>query len=91
MELAGIWRQFFANWPNGLVTAGVVVTSFDQIPFASFAMSEHVVLLTRRAPDAVGSRRIVVPHSQIEAVKITESVDDSVFTGAGFIAPGPLK
>ena len=51
-------------------------------------MSEHVLLLNRRAPDAVGARRLIVPYSQIEAVKITESVDDAVFTSAGFMSQG---
>lgn len=46
MDMALIWRQFFTKWPQGLPQRGVVVTSFDeQIAFANFMLSEHMILL----------------------------------------------
>lgn len=87
-EVGIIWRKFFTSWPPNLSHTGVVVASgIEQIPFVSFLMAEHVILLERPAPDTVGARKIVIPYSKITAIKITEPVGNEVFVDAGFIEP----
>ena len=85
MDTPEVWRNFFVNWPKGLPPQGVVVTNFnEQVPFASFLLSEHTILLTRRAPDAVGGRQLIMPYNNIEAVKIVDPVKNEVYEAAGF-------
>ena len=85
-----IWRKFFANWPAGMNQVGVVVASSkEQVPFVSFLMSEHVIMLERPAPDTVGARKVVMPYNKIDAVKVTEPVGNKVFEEAGFIEAKP--
>ena len=85
METPEVWRNFFVNWPKGMPRQGVVVTNFaEQVPFESFLLSEHTILLTRRAPDSVGGRRMILPYANIDAVKIVDPVKDEVFESAGF-------
>jgi len=80
-----VWRNFFVNWPKGIERQGVVVTNFnDQVPFVNFLLSEHMILLSRRAPDAVGARKVIMPYGNIVAVKIVDPVNDEVFEAAGF-------
>ena len=89
-EIGAIWRKFLASWPKGLNQSGVVVTSTnEQVPFCSYLMAEHVVMLERPAPDTVGARKVLMPYSKIDAIKITEAVGNEVFTDAGFIDTKP--
>ena len=91
-EMGTIWRNFFASWPDGLRQSGVIVASnADQVPFVSFLMAEHVVMLERPAPDTVGARKVVMPYNQIQAIKITDPVGNDVFADAGFIESKPRK
>ena len=87
MDTGNIWRSFLAAWPQGATQTGVIVTNTgEQIQFCSFLMSENVVLLERPTPDTVGARKIIIPYSKIEAVKITEPLENDVFVAAGFAA-----
>ncbi len=87
MDLTLIWRKFLVEWPPGLTRGGVLVTELEQIAFVDFLLAENVGLFERRAPDTVGARRVVVPYSKIEAIKIVDSVNDEVFTQSGFRGP----
>jgi hypothetical protein len=84
MDEPNIWRRFFSNWPADLPRKGVLVTSFDQIPFQEFFTSDHFLLVQRRAPDTVGARDVIVPYSQIQALKITEVIKPKLYRQAGF-------
>ena len=91
-EMGTIWRNFLASWPAGLKQTGVMVTSTsEQVPFISFLMAEHVVMLERPAPDTVGARKVLMPYSKIDAIKITDPVGNDVFVNAGFIESVPKK
>lgn len=86
-----VWRDFFCNWPADLPQRGVVVTSFnEQVPFVSFLMNEHMLMLERMAPDATGGRRMLLPFDFVVGVKITDPVKNEAFTQAGFL-PGGQK
>ena len=85
MDDARIWREFFQTWPSQLGQSGVLVTTFDeQIPFGGFLTSDNVLLLERRAPDAVGARKVILTYGSIASVKIVDPVKSKVFTAAGF-------
>ena len=84
-----VWRDFFSNWPAEVPQRGVVVTNFDeQVPFASFLINEHMIMLERMAPDANGGRRLLLPFDCILGVKITDPVKNEIFAGIGFVAGG---
>jgi hypothetical protein len=84
-----VWRDFFCNWPAELPQRGVVVTNFnEQVPFVSFLMTEHMLMLERMAPDANGGRRMLLPYDFIVGVKITDPVKNEVFSQAGFLQGG---
>ncbi len=86
-----VWRDFFTNWPAELPQRGVVVTNFnEQVPFASFLINEHLIMLERMAPDANGGRRLLLPFDCILGVKITDPAKNETFSGIGFI-PGGQK
>lgn len=84
MEMASTWRKFFVEWPTCVPQRGVVVTSFEQVPFIGFMLQERFVLLERRAPDTVGGRRVLVPYDAILSVKIVDPVKNEDLTQVGF-------
>ncbi len=87
-----VWRQFFRDWPEGLPPGGVLVTTYDeQIPFLGYMTGEDMLLLERRNPDTVGARKIVIPYSNIAALKITDVVKQKPFLKAGFEEPQNAK
>jgi len=90
MDFAAAWCDLFQSWPAGVPRRGVVVTSAnEQIPFAEFLVSPTLLLLDRPAPDTMGARKVIVPYSQIAAVKITDVVKNSAFSSLGFHAAKP--
>lgn len=84
MELAQVWKHYLTNWPAGLSRTGVVVTDREQIVFVSFLLSEAVVMFERQAPDSVGGRKVVLPYSRIQAIKVTEPIGNEPFLKTGF-------
>jgi hypothetical protein len=89
-SVADIWRRFFLRWPPGLAPSGVLVTSLnEQIPFAGFLVHRDLLLVERRVPDTLGSRKIIIPFGLIHSVKITDVVKDKLFRDAGFDPPAP--
>ena len=92
MDAAAVWKDFFRNWPVDLPQRGIVVTRFDeQIPFQGFLVSDAFVILERTTPDSLGSRKVLFPFENIEALKIVDPTRDKVFTAAGFAAVGNAK
>jgi hypothetical protein len=92
MDAAAIWRQCFADWPADLPRRGVVVTAFaEQIPFESFAVSDHLLLIERRAPDTVGARTVLIAFQFIQAVKIVDVTKAKSFASMGFAFPPSKK
>jgi len=87
-DAAEIWRHCFCNWPAELERRGVLVTSFgEQIAFDGFATSDDLLLLERRAPDAVGARTVLVAYRNVEALKIVDVTKAKTFASMGFTAP----
>jgi len=90
MDASAKWKSFFLHWPPDLPRRGVVVTSYnEQVPFESFLTSESMLLVERRAPDAVGARKVVLLYESVQAVKVVDPVDAAVFNVAGFRGAQP--
>jgi hypothetical protein len=91
-DAAECWRKCFTQWPADVERHGVLVTSFgDQIPFESFAASEDMLLVERRAPDTMGARMVLVAYQHIEALKIVDVVKMKIFQPLGFVMPPSRK
>ncbi len=90
MDMSGVWRTFFVKWPADLPRTGVVVTSFgEQVVYVEFLIGEHTILFERLAPDSVGGRKLVIPYGNIQALKITEPVNNEVMVACGFLPAKP--
>lgn len=88
MENRDYWKDFFRAWPAGVDRRGVLVTSFgEQIPFDSFMPGDKLLIVDRSVPDTIGARKIVIPYTNIAAVKFTDVVKNKVFTPLGFEEP----
>jgi hypothetical protein len=91
-DAAESWRKCFNQWPPDVERRGVLVTSFDeQIPFDSFAASEDMLLVERRAPDTMGARMVIVAYQNIQALKIVDVVKMKIFQPLGFVIPPARK
>ena len=90
-DVADIWRHCFQQWPQDVERRGVLVTTFDQIPFDGFAASDELLLVERRVPDTVGARMIMVPYAKIEGIKIVDVLKFKAFQSLGFTAPPGRK
>jgi hypothetical protein len=87
-DVAESWRTCFLQWPSDLERRGVLVTSFgEQIVFDSFATSDDMLLLERKAPDTVGARTVILPYQNIQALKIVDVTKVKTFQSMGFTAP----
>lgn len=87
-----VWRDCFNHWPPEVERRGVLVTSFDeQIPFESFAASEEMLLIERRAPDTLGARMVMIAYHDIRALKIVDVLKPKAFQSLGFAVPPPRK
>jgi hypothetical protein len=92
LEAAESWRKCFTQWPPDVDRKGVLVTTFqEQIPFESFAASEDMLLIERRAPDTLGGRMVILSYHNIEALKIVDVVKMKVFQSLGFAIPPSRK
>ncbi len=88
METAQVWKSCFAEWPNALPRQGVLVTKLDeQIPFTTFLTSPSMLLLERKNPDTVGTRKVLIPYSEIGMLKIIDVVRMKEFMPLGFTGP----
>lgn len=79
----------FQNWPAVLPRRGVLITTFEQVPFHEFLTSDELLLVQRRTPDTQGARDIMVPYDQIVGLKITEVVRPKTYRDAGFVGGKP--
>lgn len=82
---AEVWRNVFANWPQGFRRKGVLIPSYgENIAFIDFVITDDVVVLERATPDGVGARRVMIPFGDIDAFKYTEPLKSEQFLEAGF-------
>ncbi len=89
-RVAATCKRFFRHWPQGLPPSGVLVTSLnEQIPFSGFLAGDDLLMIERRVPDTLGSRKIIIPFALIHSVRITDVVKDKLFRDAGFEPPAP--
>ena len=92
MENAAYWKEFFTAWPVGLDRRGVIVSNFgEQIPFDSFMPGDKLLIVDRSVPDTIGARKIVIPYSNIAAVKFTDVIKNKLFIPLGFAEPPPKR
>jgi len=69
------WKTLFDQWPEAMPHRGIVITSLNEpIPFNGFMTSEHFVVISRNAPDALGARTVLLPYESLTAVKITDVI-----------------
>jgi len=75
----------FGQWPDAIARRGIVITSLnDQIPFNGFMTSEHFVVFSRNAPDALGARTVMLPYEMLASIKMTDIVKSTAYQAAGF-------
>ena len=81
-----IWRDVFTNWPATIPRRGLVLSTLNEaIPFKSFLIKGETLLLERTIPDPMGTRFIVLTFDAIHLLKLTDSLKESVLTGAGYV------
>ena len=84
-DLLKTWQRFFLEWPKDLNRRGVVVTNQgEQVPFEGFMVSDNLLLLERRTPDSVGARKMIIPFTCIDGLKIVDPAKANVFQAVGF-------
>jgi hypothetical protein len=89
---ASIWRGCFRAWPSNVPQRGVLVTTFDeQIPFASFMVTDELLFIERRNPDTLGTRSVIMPYGNIAAVKIVDPIEPREFRTFGFQSVAAAK
>ena len=85
METSQTWKECFNNWPAAVQRRGLLVTSFgEQIPFSGFVTNPGLLLLERTTPDASGSRFVILPYTEISAIKIIEPLKQPALMALGF-------
>lgn len=78
-------RRLFAEWPVSIPRTAIIVTTFgESIQFSSFMLSGDLILIERKTPDALGSRRVIISFDSILAVKILDAIEMPRFTAMGF-------
>lgn len=79
------WRALFLNWPAEIPKLGIVTTTLgENVPFVDFALSPGLLLVERDKPDAIGSRKMIIPYSYILAIKLATPVPLSDLQPLGF-------
>jgi hypothetical protein len=80
-----LWRKFFQHWPAKLPQRGLIVTRFDeQFPFNGYLIAGDLLMLERKTPDNLGARKMLLPISQVAAVKIIDPIKGDLFKEFGF-------
>lgn len=81
------WEGVFRHWPADMPRRGILVTSFgEQIVFSEFMLGGAFLFVERQTPDSLGARSLVVPLSQVSAVKFTDVVKSKSVRDFGFEA-----
>ena len=84
-SLTAQWRELFSNWPAQRPRRGMIISSWQEtLSFDDFLISDEVLFLNRPQPDSVGARKIMIPFSQILAVKFTDVFEFDEFNSMGF-------
>lgn len=79
------WKTCFSRWPHNVRRRGVLVMRFDeQVPFSGFRTGAEQLLVERTTPDPMGARMLIVPYSQIAALKVTDPLDSKAVKEMGF-------
>ena len=92
IDLASAWRDLFQNWPKGITQNGVLITAFDeQIPYEAFMASDAMLIVSRKTPDTVGARKVIVAYEHVRGVKIVDVIDGKPFEEVGFKGTLPRK
>ena len=80
-----MWRKFFQHWPAKLPQRGLLVTRFDEtFPFSGFLIAGDLLMLFRKTPDSNGGRKMLLPVSQVAAVKLIDPIKGEQFKEFGF-------
>ena len=65
----------------------MLVTSVETLQFNDFMVSGGLLLIDRDRPDAMGARKVMVPYSNIIAVKMQTTMELAQFQVMGFQRP----
>ncbi|RMG34025.1 MAG: hypothetical protein D6725_14955 [Planctomycetota bacterium] len=83
--LADTWQTLFGSWPEQLPRSGWLVTTWGEtISFVDFRLGAGVLLVERDRPDALGSRKVLVPYGHIAGLKLASTATLSAFDGWRF-------
>jgi hypothetical protein len=86
------WKGLFENWPSDLPRKGVIVVRFgEQIPFENFHTGPQMILLERRAPDALGARVVACSYSEVSALKFVDPLKGKAISAMGFQQTQPER
>ena len=92
MDLTAHGRNAFANGPpNWNAVAWSSRRSTSKFHSMVLPPARHLLLLERKIPDTLGARKILLPYSQILAVKITDVVKMKAFQSLGFDEPAAKR
>lgn len=82
---ATVWEALFRSWPDQLPRNGMLVVQWGEtVPFIDFRLGPGVIVLERDKPDALGSRKVLVPYSSIAGLKLGSTAPLSSFSEWGF-------
>jgi len=82
------WKSLFESWPDAIQRQGMVLTVLgENVPFTDFMISGGLLLLDRDKPDQYGTRKVILPYSQIAAVRLSTTLELARFQVLGFQSP----
>ena len=85
MSSTSVWKSVFTAWPEGIARRGILISSLNEAtPFKGFMVKDEMVLLERVNPDAMGARYILIGFGEINSVKFTDPIKESVFAESGY-------
>lgn len=88
MDPAVAWRSLFEGWPEAIPREGMIVTQLNEtIPFVGFMVSGGLLVVERDKPDQFGTRKVILPYSQVAAVRLSTTLELQRFASMGFQPP----
>ena len=84
------WKSTFHNWPANLPRSGALVVEGDTIVYGDFRVSDTMIIVDRKNPDAMGARKVMVHFSDIRGLKFMEVLELERFDTLGFKVPKPV-
>ena len=85
MQSEDDWRSFFEQWPADLPRQGMIVTAQESFGFSDFLLSRGTLLFERDRPDALGSRKVLLPYRYILSLKLSDPGPIDRYQTLGFI------